>query len=109
MRYYEDPCGYPPRHHHGRPNIEIDVVPGWGGAYYPPPPPPRPTEIVYVTPAATYVPGGAQVQVMPQPYGGVQVATTSGYYPQQQQQQVYQDYQYQQYQQGYNNPPYPQW
>ncbi|XP_043662564.1 spliceosome-associated protein 49 [Drosophila teissieri] len=103
MRYYEDPCGYPARHHHGRPNIEIDVVPGWGGGYYPPPPPPRPTEIVYMTPAATYVPG-AQV-MMPQPYGGVTVAT-NGYYPQQQ--QAYQEYQYQ-YQQPYNNPPYPQW
>ncbi|XP_016987988.1 spliceosome-associated protein 49 [Drosophila rhopaloa] len=104
MRYYEDPCGYPARHHHGRPNIEIDVVPGWGGAYYPPPPPPRPAEVVYMTPAATYVPG-TQV-MMPQPYGGVTVAT-NGYYPQQQPGYEYQ-YQYQ-YQQPYNNPPYPQW
>ncbi|KAH8273680.1 hypothetical protein KR018_008434 [Drosophila ironensis] len=96
MRYYEDPCGYPARHHHGRPNIEIDVVPGWGGAYYPPPPP-QPAEIVYMTPAATYAPG-AQV-IMPQPYGGVTVAP-GGYYPQQPQ------YQYQ-YPQPYN--PYPQW
>ncbi|EDW54199.1 uncharacterized protein LOC6613304 [Drosophila sechellia] len=103
MRYYEDPCGYPARHHHARPNIEIDVVPGWGGGYYPPPPPPRPAEVVYMTPAATYVPG-TQV-IMPQPYGGVTVATTNGYYPQQQ--QAY-EYQYQ-YQQPYNNPPYPQW
>ncbi|EDV57694.1 spliceosome-associated protein 49 [Drosophila erecta] len=102
MQYYEDPCGCPPRHHHGRPNIEIDVVPGWSGGYYPPPPPPRPTEVVYMTPAATYVPG-AQV-MMPQPYGGVTMAT-NGYYPQQQ--QAY-EYQYQ-YQQPYNNPPYPQW
>ncbi|XP_052851150.1 uncharacterized protein LOC128261476 [Drosophila gunungcola] len=96
MRYYEDPCGYPARHHHGRPNIEIDVVPGWGGAYYPPPPAPRPAEIVYVTtPAATYMPG-TQV-IMPQQYG---------YYPQQQGYE-YQQYQYQQ--QPYNNPPYQQW
>ncbi|XP_016930312.2 uncharacterized protein [Drosophila suzukii] len=101
MRYYEDPCGYPARHHHGRPNIEIDVVPGWGGAYYPPPPPPRPTEVVYMTPAATYVPGPQMI--VPQPYGGVTV-TQNGYYPQ----QAY-EYQYQQYQQPYNNTPYQQW
>ncbi|KAH8412236.1 hypothetical protein KR009_000748 [Drosophila setifemur] len=106
MRYYENPCGYPAGHHHGRPNIEIDVVPGWGGGYYQAPPPPRPAEVVYMSPAATYMPG-TQV-IMPQPYaGGVTVTSTPGYYPQQQQQQIYEYQQYQYQQQPYN--PYSQW
>ncbi|XP_034125678.1 uncharacterized protein LOC117582183 [Drosophila guanche] len=86
--YYEDPCGYPPRHHDGRPNIEIDVVPNWGGAYYPPATPAR-TEVVYVTPGAggSYMPAqvaGPQL-MMPQPYGGMTMGSAS-YYQQQQQQ-----------------------
>ncbi|KAH8353629.1 hypothetical protein KR084_012334 [Drosophila pseudotakahashii] len=100
MRYYEDPCGYPARHHHGRPNIEIDVVPGWGGGYYPPPPPPRPTEVVYMsTPAATYMPGTQMIVQQQQAYG----------YPYPQQQYEYQYQQYQQQPYAYNNPPYQQW
>ncbi|XP_068146131.1 uncharacterized protein [Drosophila tropicalis] len=89
--YYEDPCGCPPRHHHGRPNVEIDILPSWGGSYYPPPPPR--SEVVVVTPAATYMPGQQMVYQQPQPYGqmsGMSMAS-AGYY---QQQQGYQ-YQYQ--------------
>ncbi|XP_034666650.1 uncharacterized protein LOC117900403 [Drosophila subobscura] len=107
--YYEDPCGCPPRHHHGRPNIEIDVVPNWGGAYYPPATPAR-TEVVYVTPGGggSYMPAqvaGPQL-MMPQPYGGMTMGS-AGYY---QQQQGYEyQYQQQQYQQHNPYPQYQQW
>ncbi|XP_023174893.1 uncharacterized protein LOC111602167 [Drosophila hydei] len=101
--YYEDSyrCGY--YHRHNRPNIEIDVFSGWGGSYYQAPIA-RP-EVVVVNQAPTYVPPvAAGPMMMPQPYGGMSVATT-GYYQQQQQQ----TYQYQQQYPHANNPPYPQW
>ncbi|XP_064540880.1 transcription factor Sox-1 [Drosophila montana] len=96
--YYEDPCRYSHHHHHHRPNIEIDVFPGWGGSYYPPPAA-RP-EVVIVSPATNYMPLPGGQAMMPQPYTGMSQGG-AGYY---QQQQGYQ-YQYQQY----NTPPYPQW
>ncbi|EDW03959.1 uncharacterized protein LOC6562435 [Drosophila grimshawi] len=103
MRYYENSYCYGYRHHHYRPNIEVDVFPGWGGSYYQAPVA-RP-EVVVVTQAATYTPmaGGQVMMPQPQPYaaGGMSMGT-AGYYQQQQ------TYQYQQ-QQQYNNPPYPQW
>ncbi|XP_022230917.1 uncharacterized protein LOC111079894 [Drosophila obscura] len=109
--YYEDPCGCPPRHHHGRPNIEIDVVPNWGGAYYPPATPAR-TEVVYVMPGASspYMPqaaAGPQLMMPQQPYGGGMTMASAGYY---QQQQGYEyQYQQQQYQQYNPYPQYQQW
>ncbi|XP_034099234.1 uncharacterized protein LOC117564523 [Drosophila albomicans] len=104
--YYEDSYRYGHHHHHHRPNIEIDVFSGYGGAYYPPPVA-RP-EVVVVNPAVNYMPlpGGQMMmpQPQPQPYGamgtmGNMAAMGSASYYQQQQ-----GYQYQ-----YNNPPYPRW
>ncbi|KAH8409325.1 hypothetical protein KR222_000230 [Zaprionus bogoriensis] len=99
--YYEDSYRYGHHHHHHRPNIEIDVFSGYGGAYYPPPIV-RP-EVVVVNPATNYMPPMPPVpQVMPQPYGAMPMGS-AGYYQQQQ------GYQYQYQQQAYNTPPYPRW
>ncbi|ALC38076.1 maker403 [Drosophila busckii] len=95
MRYYEDPYRCHARHHHFRPNIEVDVFPGWGGSYYSPAFA-RP-EVVVVSPATNYV-QTSQVIVQPQPY-----PAPAAYYQQQT------TYQYQQQYQQYNNPPYPRW
>ncbi|TDG44263.1 hypothetical protein AWZ03_009323 [Drosophila navojoa] len=108
--YYEDSYRFGYHHRHHRPNIEIDVISGWGGAYYPAPIA-RP-EVVVVNQAPAYMPPPppapvAAPMMMPQPYGGMSVATT-GYYQQQQQMQQ-QSYQYQQPYSHTNNPPYPQW
>ncbi|XP_017860056.1 PREDICTED: small conductance calcium-activated potassium channel protein 3 [Drosophila arizonae] len=107
--YYEDSYRFGYHHRHHRPNIEIDVISGWGGAYYPAPIA-RP-EVVVVNQAPAYMPPPppapvAAPMMMPQPYGGMSVAT-AGYYQQQQLQQ--QTYQYQQPYSHTNNPPYPQW